>query len=170
MLPRANSWRLGMNVWANTQGEYLPDIFRMEPPPPSPPRITRVTEPLAIASPIPSASGDPTQTSLNASKIAALDTDAVSAVGGDREPTAEEDGVNVNLGFYGVDVAPPPEWPWRHVIHVADTVPLTENRLRYYDHPVIKVLAIWRELSWYELYRRGAMLRDNEQQQTHDSP
>ncbi|MEK9654936.1 MAG: hypothetical protein VW202_04455 [Halieaceae bacterium] len=170
VLPRANSWRLGMNVWANTQGEYLPDIFRMEPPPPSPPRITRVTEPRAVASPIPSASGDPTQTSLNASKIAALDTDAVRAVGGDREPTAQEDGVNVNLGSYGVDVAPPPEWPWRHVIHIADTVPLTENRLRYYDHPVIKVLAIWRELSWYELYRRGATLRDHEQQQTHDAP
>ena len=48
-----------------------------------------------------------------------------------------------------------PEWPWRHVIHVADTVPLSENRLRYYDHPVIKVLAIWRELSWYEVFRQG---------------
>jgi hypothetical protein len=34
--------------------------------------------------------------------------------------------------------------------------------LRYYDHPVIKVLAIWRELSWYELYLRGAMLREAE--------
>jgi len=42
-------------------------------------------------------------------------------------------------------------------------VPLTENRLRYYDHPVIKVLAIWRELSWYELYRRGALLKTTEQ-------
>ncbi len=55
---------------------------------------------------------------------------------------------------------PPPEWPWRHLIHVSDTVPLSENRLRYYDHPVIKVLAIWRELTWYELYLRGAMLRE----------
>ena len=48
-----------------------------------------------------------------------------------------------------------PEWPWRHLVHVADTIPLTENRLRYYDHPIIKVLAIWRELSWYELYIEG---------------
>ena len=48
-----------------------------------------------------------------------------------------------------------PEWPWRHVIHVADTIPLTENRLRYYDHPVIKVIALWRELSWYEVFAKG---------------
>jgi hypothetical protein len=41
---------------------------------------------------------------------------------------------------------------------VADTIPLTENRLRYYDHPVIKVLAIWRELSWYELFTEGQEL------------
>ena len=50
-----------------------------------------------------------------------------------------------------------PEWPWRHAIHVADTVPLTENRLRYYDHPVVKVIALWRELSWYEVFYRGRL-------------
>ena len=55
-------------------------------------------------------------------------------------------------------VPPAPEWPWRHLVHVADTIPLTENRLRYYDHPVIKVLAIWRELSWYELFIEGQAL------------
>ena len=54
-----------------------------------------------------------------------------------------------------IEVPPTPEWPWRHLVHVADTIPLTENRLRYYDHPVIKVLAIWRELSWYELFTEG---------------
>jgi hypothetical protein len=41
------------------------------------------------------------------------------------------------------------------VIHVADTVPLAENRLRYYDHPVIKVIALWRELTWYEVFANG---------------
>ena len=49
----------------------------------------------------------------------------------------------------------PAPWPWRHVIHIEDTVPLSENRLRYYDHQVVKVLATWRELSWYELYALG---------------
>ena len=41
------------------------------------------------------------------------------------------------------------------MIHVADTIPLTENRLRYYDHPVVKVIALWRELSWYEVFSQG---------------
>ena len=67
---------------------------------------------------------------------------------------------SIAAGATGVDgrsshIPTKPQWPWRHVIHVADTVPLSENRLRYYDHPVIKVLAIWRELSWYEVFRRG---------------
>ena len=57
-----------------------------------------------------------------------------------------------------VEVPLMPEWPWRHLVHIADTIPLTENRLRYYDHPVIKVLAIWRELSWYELFIEGQAL------------
>ena len=59
-----------------------------------------------------------------------------------------------------VEVPLIPEWPWRHLVHIADTIPLTENRLRYYDHPVIKVLAIWRELSWYELFIEGQNLMD----------
>ena len=62
-----------------------------------------------------------------------------------------------------------PQWPWRHVIHVADTVPLSENRLRYYDHPVIKVLAIWRELSWYEVFRRGKDTLDASKESLNDS-
>ena len=57
-----------------------------------------------------------------------------------------------------VEVPLTSEWPWRHLVHIADTIPLTENRLRYYDHPVIKVLAIWRELSWYELFIEGQAL------------
>jgi hypothetical protein len=57
-----------------------------------------------------------------------------------------------------IEVPLTPAWPWRHLVHIADTIPLTENRLRYYDHPVIKVLAIWRELSWYELFIEGQEL------------
>ena len=39
LLPRGNTWRLGINFWANTPGQYLPDFFDMPPPPPSPHRI-----------------------------------------------------------------------------------------------------------------------------------
>ena len=82
----------------------------------------------------------------------------------DSDPDVELDlGVSTNAnpsqapigGDDPIRIPTQPEWPWRHVIHVADTVPLSENRLRYYDHPVIKVLAIWRELSWYEVFRQG---------------
>ena len=77
-------------------------------------------------------------------------------------------------GATGVDdvsnrVPTKPLWPWRHVIHVADTVPLSENRLRYYDHPVIKVLAIWRELSWYEVFRQGKDTLDASKEPLNDS-
>ena len=34
LLPRGNTWRLGINFWANTPGQYLPDFFDMPPPPP----------------------------------------------------------------------------------------------------------------------------------------
>ena len=42
-------------------------------------------------------------------------------------------------------------WPWRHVIQITDTRTLPEGSVRYFDHPVVKVIAIWRELSWNDL-------------------
>ena len=113
LVPRGDSWRMGLNFWANTAGQYLPDIFEMLGPPPSPERVTFVEPSVPALPDLP-------------------------------DPSAPVK----------------PDWPWRHLIHVADTIPLTENRLRYYDHPVIKVLAIWRELSWYELFIQGKSLMD----------
>ena len=39
LVPRGDSWRLGLNFWANTHGHYLPEIFQMPRPPASPQRI-----------------------------------------------------------------------------------------------------------------------------------
>ena len=39
LVPRDDSWRLGLNFWANTHGHYLPEIFEMPGPPASPQRI-----------------------------------------------------------------------------------------------------------------------------------
>ena len=133
LLPRGKTWRLGLNFWANTPGHYLPEIFDMPGPPPSPERLTIISADSAmpVADPDPDLALDlGVSTNANPSQGAMGDGDST------RIPTK-------------------PQWPWRHVIHVADTVPLSENRLRYYDHPVIKVLAIWRELSWYEVFRQG---------------
>ena len=159
LIPRGDTWRLGLNFWANTEGRYLPDVFDMPGPPPAPSRVS-VIQPQSNELPPPGADlvqsdnwlgneetnrpmGSPpeaaTQSIWGSAPLTGVTPDAAST------PLVRE--------LPGV-----PErsaWPWRHMIHVADTIPLTENRLRYYDHPVIKVLAIWRELSWYELFRRG---------------
>ena len=133
LLPRGKTWRLGLNFWANTQGHYLPEIFEMPGPPPSPQRLTIISTDSAM----PVAQPDP-----NAALYLGVSTNANPSQG----PIDDDDSTRIPTKS---------EWPWRHVIHVADTVPLSENRLRYYDHPVIKVLAIWRELSWYEVFRQG---------------
>ena len=147
LVPRGDSWRLGLNFWANTHGHYLPEIFEMPGPPASPQRIAVLAP--AVRSNLETSQG----TDLSEQQDAAggfLWTgfgDAVSDSEANDTSMAPE-----------VEVPPTPEWPWRHLVHVADTIPLTENRLRYYDHPVIKVLAIWRELSWYELFIEGQAL------------
>ena len=151
LLPQDNSWRLGVNLWANTDGQYLPSIFEGAAPPPSPQRVTVLSAQAsldpALSHPasIDADNGLPAQVSVPLSPI---DTDSSPA------SLMNEPGLPAQplTGPVPPTLAP---WPWRHVIHIEDTVPLSENRLRYYDHPVVKILATWRELSWYELYALG---------------
>lgn len=149
LVPRGDSWRLGVNFWANTHGHYLPEIFEMPGPPVSPQRI-------AVLAPAIS----PNLAAREGSELS--DSERQDTAGGllwtgfdDADP-GDKTGSTTMASEIKVPVTP--EWPWRHLVHVADTIPLTENRLRYYDHPVIKVLAIWRELSWYELFIEGQKL------------
>jgi hypothetical protein len=151
LVPRGDSWRLGLNFWANTHGHYLPEIFEMPGPPASPQRI-------AVLAPA-------IRPNLAASEgIELSDSERQDTAGGilwtgfgEANPGHETGSTTLASE---IEVPVTPEWPWRHLVHVADTIPLTENRLRYYDHPVIKVLAIWRELSWYELFIEGQNLMD----------
>ena len=180
LLPRGKTWRLGLNFWANTSGHYLPEIFEMHGPPPSPQRltITSADSAMPIAQPDADTSLDlGVSTSANPSqglvgddgKDAAATTDFGQAAwhaGAVGESMAAE-ATGVDSGYSRIPTKP--QWPWRHVIHVADTVPLSENRLRYYDHPVIKVLAIWRELSWYEVFRQGKDTMDASNESLNDS-
>ena len=146
LLPRDNSWRLGLNLWANTDGQYLPAIFESAAPPPSPQRVTVLSTQPAL---------DPAHVDQedNVTKKARV---PVGSVDDDSSTASLGDEPSLPAG-HPTSYAPqaPAPWPWRHVIHIEDTVPLSENRLRYYDHPVVKVLATWRELSWYELYALG---------------
>lgn len=52
--------------------------------------------------------------------------------------------------------ASPGAWPYQHVIQLADTRAIPRGHVRYFDHPVIKVLAAWRELTWAEVEALGA--------------
>jgi hypothetical protein len=159
LLRRDNSWRLGLNLWANTEGQYLPTIFEGAAPPPSPQRVTVLS----------------TQAALNPAHVDPAHVDSprvdqednittwarvpLGPVDNDSSPASQGDEPDLPAQ-HSTSFAPqaPAPWPWRHVIHIEDTVPLSENRLRYYDHPVVKVLATWRELSWYELYALGATI------------
>ena len=151
LVPRGDSWRLGLNFWANTHGHYLPEIFEMPGPPASPQRI-------AVLAPAVRPNLDTKQgTDLSDSEKQDAATGFLWSGLGDTDSDSNGDNA---LPATEMAVPLAPEWPWRHLVHVADTIPLTENRLRYYDHPVIKVLAIWRELSWYELFIEGQNLMD----------
>ena len=155
LIPRDNHWRLGLNFWANTDGRYLPEIFAMPGPPPSPQRITFLEPEIAVNFDM----GGETASSFDANAVALTEQEFTW-----REiiaPASASAPARASNPFDTVSApSARPEWPWRHLIQVADTIPLTENRLRYYDHPVIKVLAIWRELTWYELFYRGKILLD----------
>jgi hypothetical protein len=155
LIPRDNNWRMGLNFWANTDGRYLPEIFEMPGPSPSPQRITFLEPEVAvnfyIEGETASSSGD-NGAALEEQEFTWREIIAPASASAPARASNPFDTVSAPSAR--------PEWPWRHLIQVADTIPLTENRLRYYDHPVIKVLAIWRELSWYELFYRGKILLD----------
>ena len=151
LVPRGDSWRLGLNFWANTHGHYLPEIFEMPGPPASPQRI-------AVLAPAVRPNLDVRQ-GIDLSDSERQDPAGGFLWSGLGDTDSNSNGDNA-LPATEMAVPLAPEWPWRHLVHVADTIPLTENRLRYYDHPVIKVLAIWRELSWYELFIEGQNLMD----------
>ena len=149
LVPRGDSWRLGLNFWANTHGHYLPEIFEIPGPPASPQRI-------ALLSPTVRSNGEARHgTDIWGSEQQKIAGSFLWSDFGDADAASGSNDASMDRA---VTVPPAPEWPWRHLVHVADTIPLTENRLRYYDHPVIKVLAIWRELSWYELFIEGQAL------------
>ena len=159
LIPRGDTWRLGLNFWANTEGRYLPDVFDMPGPPPAPSRVS-VIQPQSNELTPPGADLVQSDNWLG-------NEETNRPMGSPPEAATQSIWGSAPLTGVAPDAASTPlvrelpgvpersAWPWRHMIHVADTIPLTENRLRYYDHPVIKVLAIWRELSWYELFRRG---------------
>lgn len=155
-LRRGSDLRMGINFWLNTDGSYLPEGFVVEPPPRGPQQIT-------LFKPIDDANFAPTESLYT-------DTDAYSGPGEQTTPVSSkpvqfidpltglrtEDTLSLDRAT-ALEKIDTRAWQWRHVIQVADTRPVEENTVRYFDHPVIKVVATYRELTWGEVYELGAI-------------
>ena len=155
-LRRGSDLRMGINFWLNTDGRYLPEGFVVEPPPRGPQQIT-------LFKPIDAASFAPTDTPYT-------ESDAYSGYDAQATPVSSKPvqfidpltGLRTEETVYSdnataLEQIDPRAWQWRHLIQVADTRPVEENTVRYFDHPVIKVVATYRELTWGEVYELGAI-------------
>lgn len=154
-LRTGDTLRVGINFWWNTDGAYLPPGFYMEAPPAAPPQLIwrdeQTNAPLSIE-----------EVTERQETLKAIVDHQLAGL-----PIVEF--VDPNTGFFR-EQAPqqreetglPPEdpWPWRHLLHVSDTRVVPEGYIRYFDHPVVKVITTWRELSWGEVYQLGAADRE----------
>lgn len=158
-LRRGSPIRLGVNFWWNTDAAYYPESFSMAAPPRAPRRVTIID-------------ADSGQV-LAKDEAEARREQLREIIEQQAKGESIVEFVDPATGFYRdtrrrnalgelVDIPkdPGPDWPWRHVIQVADTRTLPEGSVRYFDHPVIKVVATYRELRWGEVYELGEAERD----------
>ncbi|MDG1066719.1 MAG: hypothetical protein P8O91_10910 [Luminiphilus sp.] len=150
--------KVGVNFWWNTQASYLPEGFYMTAPPMAPPQ--RLWRDQTSLLPLPSTTVAKRQTTFKAieTHIAAglpLIEFVDPTTGFFRELAPETNDLN--------NFSPPETWPWRHFIHVADTRSVSEGSIRYFDHPVLKIIATWQELTWGEVYQIGAEDHEREE-------
>ena len=137
--PSASSreFRLSTNLWTNTTGSYLPQKL----PPlalPAPPTRVLLIEPEQVPTQVleePTVEFIDITTGLNTLKPEPVD----------KVTDSDEDTV--------VAVLP------RHAIALMDQRDLREGYVRYIDHPVIQVAAVWRELTYAELFELGEAQR-----------
>ncbi len=149
-LRRGQTLRLGINLWLNTLANYYPQSFSMAPPPPAPTPVSwRAAEDDRLLT-----EGEAGQRQQRLVRFhSAIEAGVTPMSFVDQRPYTDPD--LLPEGAISPDPTLNDPWPWRHVIHVADTRTLPENTVRYFDHPVIKVIATWRELNWGELYALG---------------
>ena len=148
-LRRGQEIRLGVNLWWNTSGDYLPDGFTMPSPPRGPTQLTRVDAQTGMQI-------DAAEIKARQEQLAAYEQEKLLA----RSVEAKEGFPSVHNNEPEDSQEPQAElidtsWPWRHFIHITDTKALAEGAVRYFDHPVIKVFSTYRELTWGEVYTLG---------------
>ena len=141
--PSASSreFQLSTHIWANTHANYLPKKLPGLPLPSAPTRILLV-EPEA-----------PMRQGVEEPVVEFIDiTTGLNALRPLPDETQSEQGLTE-----GKD--PSAEQSFKHAITLRDVRDLREGYVRYIDHPVIQVAAVWRELSYAELYELGEAQR-----------
>ena len=134
-----NGFRLTTDLWANTSAQYLPERLPAIEIPAAPTRVL-VIEPEEAA-----------KTDMNEATVEFIDiSTGLSTV--TPSPRQSDD-----IGSSdSVEVSTP---PLKHAIRLYETRDLREGYVRYIDHPVIQVAAIWRELTYAELHEMGEAQR-----------
>ena len=134
-----NGYRLTTDLWANTTAQYLPERLPAIEIPAAPTRVL-VIEPEEAA-----------KTEMNEATVEFIDiSTGLSTV----TPPPSETNENGSS-----DSAEDPTPPLKHAIRLHETRDLREGYVRYIDHPVIQVAAVWRELTYAELHEMGEAQR-----------
>ena len=134
-----NGYRLTTDLWANTTAQYLPERLPAIEIPAAPTRVL-VIEPEEAA-----------KTEMNEATVEFIDISTglstVTPSPRQSDDTGSSDSVEVSIP------------PLKHAIRLHETRDLREGYVRYIDHPVIQVAAVWRELTYAELHEMGEAQR-----------
>ena len=137
----SQEFRLSTHIWANTLARYLPSKLPALPLPAAPMRILLIEPETPVSERIEEPTVEFIDITTGLNTLRPLPEDGIS----DEDQT---DGM-----MLGEDQT------FKHAITLRDARDLREGYVRYIDHPVIQVAAVWRELSYAELYELGEAQR-----------
>ena len=135
----AGGYRLTTNLWANTTANYLPDKLPAIEIPAAPTRVLVIETEEAVNEKVGEANAESIDFSTS---VRTVTPSPVELKQGDR-----------------LDLKETPSPQLKHAISLNETRDLREGYVRYIDHPVIQVAAVWRELTFAELYELGEAQR-----------
>ena len=134
-----DGYRLTTDLWANTTAQYLPERLPAIEIPTAPTRVL-VIEP---------------EEPVNAEKTqASVEFVDISTGLNTVNPPLRQSDENDSSGSGEVSIP-----RLKHAIRLNETRDLREGYVRYIDHPVIQVAAVWRELTYAELHEMGEAQR-----------
>lgn len=134
-----DGYRLTTNLWANTTANYLPEKLPAIEIPMAPTRVLVIEPEETVNEETGEASVEfiDMSTGLRAVTPSPLELEQADAA----------DSVAISTPQV------------KHAISLSETRDLREGYIRYIDHPVIQVAAVWRELTYAELYELGEAQR-----------